>query len=85
MSKPLVVEYTGFYEIHPEELEKVRQDIKRQAEDGVVLLPKNFRIVENEESEEIYKLYKGMTPKMQSVIKEIMEIEQKGEHNGENA
>lgn len=59
-----------------EEIKEVRETVLKQLEEGVTILPPGFEVVTDEEKEEIFKLYKGMTPKMQSVIKEIMEIEQ---------
>lgn len=79
MNKPLIVKCNIM--LRDAEIEAYRQNIiKQYKEDGVVALPVGFEIVASEEADEIYKLYKGMSPKMQSVIKEIMEIEQtKGE------
>ena len=59
-----------------EEIKEVREMVLKQLEEGITILPPGFEVVTDEEKEEIFKLYKGMTPKMQSVIKEIMEIEQ---------
>lgn len=78
MNKPLIVKCNIM--LRDAEIEAYRQGIiKQYKEDGVVALPVGFEIVSSEEADEIYRLYKGMSPKMQSVIKEIMEIEQKGE------
>ena len=74
MSKPLIIKCNVM--LPPEKLEELRQKWNNQAAEQVIVLPPGFELVKNEEMDEIYKLFKGMTPKMQSVIKEIMEIEQ---------
>ena len=74
MSEPYVIKCNLM--LPPEKLEELRQKWNNQAAEQVIVLPPGFELVKNEEMDEIYKLFKGMTPKMQSVIKEIMEIEQ---------
>lgn len=79
MNEPMVIKCNRMFS--DEELEELRQKWNNQvAANEVVVLPSGFEFAKNEEMYEIYKLFKGMSPKMQSVIKEIMEIEQtKGE------
>lgn len=78
MNEPMVIKCNRMFS--DEELEELRQKWNNQvAANEVVILPAGFEFAKNEEMYEIYKLFKGMSPKMQSVIKEIMEIEQKGE------
>lgn len=78
MNEPMVIKCNRMFS--DEELEELRQKWNNQAAaNEVVILPAGFEFAKNEEMFEIYKLFKGMSPKMQSVIKEIMEIEQKGE------
>ena len=75
MSKPYIVKCNIV--LRDREIEAYRRDfIKQIEEDGVVFLPPGFELVDNEEMEKIYRLFKGMSPKMQSVVKDIMEIEQ---------
>ena len=75
MSEPYVVKCNLM--LPSEKLEELRQKWNSQAvAKEVIVLPPGFELVKNEEMDEIYRLFKGMTPKMQSVIKEIMEIEQ---------
>lgn len=79
MKDPLIVKCNIM--LSDAKIEEYRQIIIKQIkEDRVVTLPVGFELVTSEEADEIYKLYKGMSPKMQSIIKEIMEIEQKGKN-----
>lgn len=45
MSKPLIIKST-FYNIRHDELMKVREDIMKQAEEGVVILPCGYELAE---------------------------------------
>lgn len=75
MNEPMIIKCNRMFS--DKELEEFRQKWNNQAAaNEVVILPPGFELAKNEEMYEIYKLFKGMTPKMQSVIKEIMEIEQ---------
>lgn len=74
MKTPIIIKCNRMFPL--EEIKEVRETVLKQLEEGVTILPPGFEVVTDEEKEEIFKLYKGMTPKMQSVIKEIMEIEQ---------
>lgn len=74
MKTPIIIKCNCMFLL--EEIKEVREIVLKQLEEGVTILPPGFEVVTDEEKEEIFKLYKGMTPKMQSVIKEIMEIEQ---------
>ena len=74
MKTPIIIKCNCMFPL--EEIKEVRETVLKQLEEGVTILPPGFEVVTDEEKEEIFKLYKGMTPKMQSVIKEIMEIEQ---------
>lgn len=79
MKEPMIIKCNRMFS--DKELEELREKWNNQAAaNEVVILPPGFELAKNEEMYEIYKLYKGMSPKMQSVIKEIMEIEEKGKN-----